>query len=172
MKPLANIQTLNSPSPESSRAKFRQVRFKNSDCFLGFDFGTRKIGVAIGHLESAIASPLTTLTAVRQKPDWQAIERLIENWEAGGFVVGISHQHDGSENPVTRPTLRFCRQLEGRFGLPVHLVDESLTTFEAKQLLFEESSVNASTLWRVQDQVAAQLILQTWLNAQPPRNQR
>ena len=76
----------------------------------------------------------------------------------------MSHQADGSENPVTPRIMRFCRQLEGRYGLPVHQVDESLTTFEAKQLLFDEIGVNATTLWTVQDQVAAQLILQTWLN--------
>jgi putative Holliday junction resolvase len=60
--------------------------------------------------------------------------------------------------------LKFCRQLEGRYQLPVYQQDETLTTFEAKYLLFDEVNVNASRLWEVQDQLAAQLILQTWLN--------
>jgi putative Holliday junction resolvase len=60
--------------------------------------------------------------------------------------------------------LKFCRQLEGRFRLPVYHQDEALTTFEAKQLLFDEIAVSAGKLWEVQDQLAAQLILQTWLN--------
>jgi putative Holliday junction resolvase len=137
---------------------------RTSDALLGFDFGTRKIGVAVGHLETGIASPLKTLAAVRQKPDWQGLSDLIGIWEPVGLVVGVSRQADGSENPVTPQILRFCRQLEGRYGLPVHQVDESLTTFEAKQLLFDEAGVDATTLWKVQDQVAAQLILQTWLN--------
>lgn len=137
---------------------------RRSDTFLGFDFGTRKIGVAVGHLETGIASPLQTLVAVRQKPDWLTISDLITTWQPCGLVVGVSHQMDGSENPVTPRIMRFCRQLEGRYGVPVYQVDESLTTFEAKQLLFDEIGVNATTLWKVQDQVAAQLILQTWLN--------
>ncbi|MGH8559694.1 MAG: Holliday junction resolvase RuvX [Methylococcales bacterium] len=136
----------------------------NSDALLGFDFGTRKIGVAIGDLESGIASPLKTLAAVRQMPDWQNISDLINTWQPRGLVVGVSRQTDGSDNPVTRRMLRFCRQLEGRYGLPVYQIDESLTTFEAKQLLFDDAGVDASTLWKVQDRVAAQLILQTWLN--------
>jgi putative holliday junction resolvase len=59
---------------------------------------------------------------------------------------------------------KFCRQLEGRYQLPVHQIDEALTTYEAKQLLFDDLHVSASKLWAVQDQLAAQLILQTWLN--------
>ncbi|MGZ4982449.1 MAG: RuvX/YqgF family protein, partial [Methylobacter sp.] len=59
---------------------------------------------------------------------------------------------------------KFCRQLEGRYQLPVFQQDETLSTFEAKQMLFDEVSVSASKLWEVQDQLAAQLILQTWLN--------
>lgn len=142
----------------------RRTHSGHSDALLGFDFGTRKIGVAIGHIETAIANPLTTLVYVRQKPNWQALVELMRIWQPCGLVVGVSRQADGSDNPVTRPMLRFCRQLEGRTGLPVYPIDETLTTFEAKQLLFDEVGVDASTLWRVQDQVAAQLILQTWLN--------
>jgi putative holliday junction resolvase len=148
-------------------ANDRGSSYRDTDCVLGFDFGTRKIGVAIGSRETGIANALTTLAAVRQKPDWQGIAALITLWGASRLVVGISRQADGAENPVTRPTLRFCRQLEGRFGLPVAQVDESLTTFEAKQMLFDEAGVDATTLWKVQDQVAAQLILQSWLNQNP-----
>lgn len=144
-------------------------RARNSDTLLGFDFGVKKIGVAVGHLETGIASPLKTLRSVRQKPDWQGLSNLIKTWEPFGLVVGISHQRDGLENPVTAQMLRFCRQLEGRYGLPVHRVDEMLTTFEAKQLLFDETDVDATTLWKVQDQVAAQLILQTWFNENQKR---
>ncbi len=150
-----------------SSANDRGSRSRDNDSLLGFDFGTRKIGVAIGHRETGIACPLTTLAAVRQKPDWQGITDLIAAWGASELVVGVSRQADGSENPVTRSMLRFCRQLEGRFGLPVYQMDESLTTFEAKQLLFDESGVDATTLWKVQDQVAAQLVLQSWLNQNP-----
>jgi putative holliday junction resolvase len=136
----------------------------NDDAYLGFDFGNKKIGVAVGHVSTAIASPLQTLQAVNHNPDWQAIARLIAEWQAIGLVVGISRQLDGSENTITARMQKFCRQLEGRFRLPVYQVDETLSTFAAKQLLFDDLEVSAAKLWKVQDQVAAQLILQSWFN--------
>ena len=134
------------------------------DTYLGFDFGNKKIGVAVGQTSTKTASPLQTLRAVKNQPDWQGIQRLIEEWQPVGLVVGISRQQDGADNPVTPLMLKFCRQLQGRFNIPVYQQDETLSTFEAKQLLFDEVNVNATKLWAVQDQLAAQLILQTWLN--------
>ncbi|MGR9072336.1 MAG: Holliday junction resolvase RuvX [Gammaproteobacteria bacterium] len=137
-----------------------------NDTYLGFDFGNKKIGVAVGQLETRTASPLQTLRSINQKPDWEAIGKLIREWRPAGLVVGVSRKSDGSDNPITPRMIKFCRQLEGRFHLPVHQIDESLSTFEAKQLLYDEVSVTAAKLWEVQDQLAAQLILQTWLNEQ------
>jgi putative holliday junction resolvase len=135
-----------------------------NDTYLGFDFGNKKIGVAVGQTTTGTASPLRTLRAVNQQPDWQGIADLIREWRPRGLVVGISRQNDGQDNPITPRMLKFCRQLEGRFGLPVYHQDETLSTFEAKQLLFDEVQINAARLWEVQDQLAAQLILQTWLS--------
>lgn len=139
---------------------------QTQDTFLGFDFGTKKIGVAVGQLTTATANSLQTLRSPNEVPNWQAIEGLVKEWQPVGFVVGISRQHDGTDNPVTPRMLKFCRQLNGRFNLPVHQQDEMLSTFEAKQLLFDDVHVNATKLWAVQDELAAQLILQTWLNGQ------
>jgi len=139
---------------------------QTQDTFLGFDFGTKKIGVAVGQLTTATANSLQTLRSPNEAPNWQAIEGLVKEWQPAGFVVGISRQHDGTDNPVTPRMLKFCRQLNGRFNLPVHQQDEMLSTFEAKQLLFDDVHVNATKLWAVQDELAAQLILQTWLNGQ------
>jgi putative Holliday junction resolvase len=137
---------------------------QSDDTFLGFDFGTKKIGVAVGQLTTATANSLQTLRSPNQTPNWQAIENLVKEWQPTGFVVGISRQFDGTDNPVTPKMLKFCRQLNGRFNLPVHQQDESLSTFEAKQMLFDDVHVNATKLWAVQDELAAQLILQSWLN--------
>lgn len=136
----------------------------NSQTYLGFDFGNKKIGVAVGQTATATASPLQTVRSIQQKPDWDKIGRLIAEWQPIGLVVGISRQTDGRDNPITPRMLKFCRQLEGRYHLPVYQQDEALSTFEAKQLLFDEVNVSASKLWEVQDQLAAQLILQSWLN--------
>ncbi|MBM4206836.1 MAG: Holliday junction resolvase RuvX [Gammaproteobacteria bacterium] len=137
---------------------------QNDQTYLGFDFGNKKIGVAVGHALTGIASPLITLRAVNQNPDWAGIAKIIDEWRPSGLVVGISLQNDGSDNIITPRMLKFCRQLEGRFQLPVYQQDEALTTFEAKQMLFDEVKLSAKKLWAVQDQLAAQLILQSWLN--------
>ena len=136
----------------------------STDTYLGFDFGNKKIGTAIGQTITNSASPLQTIRSINQNPNWEIITKLIQEWRPSGLVVGISKQADGSDNPITPRMLKFCRQLEGRYQLPVYQQDETLSTFEAKQMLFDEVSVNASRLWEVQDQLAAQLILQTWLN--------
>ncbi len=136
----------------------------SSDTYLGFDFGNKKIGTAIGQTTTNTASPLQTLRSINQKPDWQQISQLIKEWSPAGLVVGISTQADGTDNPITPRMRKFCRQLEGRYHLPVFQIDERLSTFEAKQMLFDDLQVSATKLWDVQDQLAAQLILQSWLN--------
>ena len=134
--------------------------------YLGFDFGNKKIGIAVGQLETKIASPLKTLRSLNQVPDWNKIGQLIDEWQPMGLVVGVSRQADGSDNPITPRMLKFCRQLNGRYNLPVFQVDEALSTFEAKQMLYDDVQLSATKLWAVQDQLAAQLILQSWLNQQ------
>ncbi len=146
------------------------ARIGKSSTYLGFDFGNKKIGVAVGQQTTGIASPLTTLRSIQQKPDWQAISRLITEWQPEGLIVGLSRQQDGEDNPITPRMLKFCRQLQGRYNLPVYTMDETLTTFEAKQRLFDELNVSATKLWQVQDQLAAQLILQSWLNNTAQQN--
>lgn len=138
----------------------------NNDTYLGFDYGIKKIGVAVGQTTTFTSSPLQTIRSINQQPDWDSIGQLIFEWQPVGLVVGVSRQQDGTDNPVTPRMLKFCRQLNGRFQLPVFQQDETLTTFEAKQLLFDELKVSARKLWAVQDQLAAQLILQTWLETQ------
>jgi putative Holliday junction resolvase len=135
-----------------------------STTYLGFDFGTKKIGVAVGQTSTTDAHPLQTIRSINQNPNWDVIGQLIREWQPVGLVVGISRQQDGTDNPVTARMLKFCRQLDGRYALPVYQQDETLSTFEAKQLLFDEVSLGAAKLWEVQDQLAAQLILQSWLN--------
>lgn len=135
-----------------------------TDYYLGFDFGTKKIGIATGQVVTSIANPLQTLYNIKQKPDWEGISRLISVWHPVGLVVGISRLSDSLDNPVTPRIRKFCRQLNGRYKLPVFQIDETLSTFEAKQILFNDLKVSASKLWKVHDQLAAKIILQSWLN--------
>lgn len=130
---------------------------------LGFDFGTRRIGVAIGQELTGTARPLTTLTSQDGGPDWAAISRLIEQWRPDALVVGIPYHMDDSEMELTHLAKRFGNRLRGRYNLPVFTVDERLTSAEAETQLREAG--NKLDKGAV-DPVAAQLILQSWLDQQ------
>jgi len=131
--------------------------------YLGFDYGNKHIGVAVGQKLTRTATGLESISALVKQPMWDAITRLVETWRPEGFVVGLSYQEDGSENPITPHILRFCRQLEGRYRLPVHTMDETLSTRESKTLYYESRAKNSQRFGAVKDIMAAQLILQTWL---------
>ncbi len=126
---------------------------------LGFDYGPAKIGVAVGQTLTGTATPLTTLRAVKQRPDWAAIGRLIENWKPDRLVVGLPLNMDDSDAPVAPGARRFARQLEGRYRLPVTLVDERLTSRGAREAVGGRPK-------RIEelDALAAKLILETWLS--------
>ena len=126
---------------------------------LGFDFGPRKIGVAVGQTITASASPLTTVRSRHHKPDWKRIEDLVREWQPTAVVVGLPYNMDDTEAQLAPQARRFARQLHGRFGLEVHLVDERLTSIDARQRLGR----NATSL-EVVDAMAAKLILETWLS--------
>ena len=125
---------------------------------LGFDYGPRKIGVAVGQTITGSASPLTTIRSHGERPDWARIEGLIREWQPKAAVVGLPYNMDDSETALAPRARRFARQIEGRFGLQVHLVDERLTSLEARRQLGREA-----TSLEVVDAMAAKLILETWL---------
>ncbi len=129
---------------------------------LGFDFGPRKIGVAVGQMLTRSATPLTTLRSRDQRPDWPRIEALIREWRPGGLVVGLPFNMDDSEARLAPRVRRFARQLQGRYGLAVHLVDERLTSIEASRQLGLRSA-HPSGMHDTIDARAAALILETWL---------
>ncbi len=126
---------------------------------LAFDFGLKRIGVAVGQTQTGSANPLETVAVKRERPDWEAIAKLIKTWTPDALVVGLPLNMDGSEQEMTHRAERFGRQLNGRFGLSVHLVDERLTTREAKTRLQLDGRVDQDA-----DPVAAQIILEDWLS--------
>ena len=126
---------------------------------LGFDYGTAKIGIAVGQTETGTANPLTTLRAIQQKPDWTAIGRLIDDWLPEALVVGLPYDMDDTETEIAPLARRFARQLEGRYRLPVHMTDERLTSQVARQLLGRKIKKHEEL-----DAIAAKLILETWLS--------
>jgi putative Holliday junction resolvase len=130
---------------------------------LAFDFGTRRIGVAVGNTMTRKAHPLATIAAERTDVRMQAITALIAEWQPGMLVVGLPTHADGTEHDMTRRARRFARQLDARFGLPIAMVDERWTS-EAAQTALAESGITGRKGKAVRDQVAAQLILQSWFD--------
>jgi putative Holliday junction resolvase len=101
--------------------------------FLAFDFGTKRVGVATGNTLTRSAQPLHTIAA-EGDARFAAIGRLITEWQPDALVVGVPFHPDGAPHDNTDRARRFARQLHGRFGLPVHEVDERYTTTEAHSL--------------------------------------
>ncbi|QBQ54032.1 Holliday junction resolvase RuvX [Nitrosococcus wardiae] len=131
---------------------------------LGFDFGMRQIGVAVGQEVTHSATPLTTLKARDGKPHWDQVTQLIEQWRPDLLIVGLPLNMDQSEQFLTQAARRFGNRLHGRYGLAVEWIDERLSTIEARERL----NLKTPFLGRHPklDQVAAQCILQTWLREQ------
>jgi len=120
---------------------------------LAFDFGIKRIGVAVGEAEFGTAHPLPGIAA----PGFAAIEKLVKEWRPDALVVGLPVAERG-EHPLAKRVQRFARQLEGRFRLPVERVDERYTSVAAESLLRGAKSKKAV------DSVAAQLILEQYFH--------
>lgn len=128
---------------------------------LGFDYGTRRIGVAVGDTVTRTARPLATVAVRSRRPEWAAIGRLLAAWQPQRLVVGLPVDLDGSEQPASEGARRFARQLAGRYRLPVDLVDERLTSRAALTRLAEAGRSGDPV-----DPVAAQIILEGWFSEQ------
>ena len=126
---------------------------------LGFDYGEKRIGVAVGQTLTRTATPLTTLPARAGQPDWRHVARLIAEWAPECVVIGIPTDDDGAPHALAAAVERFARRVEGRFKLPTHFVDERLSSHFARAC----DGAKAASV----DAVAAQLILETWLQDAP-----
>jgi putative Holliday junction resolvase len=126
---------------------------------LGFDFGTRRIGVAVGEMMLGEARPLTTIAAEDNAHRFAAIASLIAEWQPVALIVGLPLALDGSEHDMTARCRRFANQLRGRFRLPVEFADERLSSAVAETALREDGrAVTRAAI----DAAAAAVILQTW----------
>jgi len=132
---------------------------------LAFDFGSKKIGIAVGQELTRSARPLATLRHIGNKPDWQGITRLVHAWRPDALVVGLPLNMDGTEQEMTRAAKRFANQLRGRYHLPVFHEDERLSTKAAEQIIRDHPEGDAR---HGVDALAAQLILETFFSENPP----
>lgn len=132
---------------------------------LAFDFGEKRIGVAVGELELGLAHPLVTVSEEATKNRFDAITKLIEEWAPVQLIVGLPIHVDGADHELTRLSKRFARRLEGRFGISTKLVDERYTSVIAS-IELREAGVSGKKQKLIIDQVAAQQILQSYFDRQ------
>jgi putative Holliday junction resolvase len=133
-----------------------------SGTLIGFDFGERRIGVAVGETSTRIANPLGAIEESANEARFRAIGRLVDEWQPAGFVVGLPRHADDSEHAVAKLAEKFGRRLEARYHLPVEFVDETLSSAIA------ESELRATATRRSRkadvDAMAATIILQSYLD--------
>lgn len=127
---------------------------------LAFDYGLRTIGVAVGNALLGSASALTTLAARDGVPDWERVRRLLEEWKPDLLLVGLPLNMDDTPSDMSVRAERFARRLTGRFGIASEMMDERLSSFEARSLVDDYAQYVAL------DSIAACLILQSWFAAQ------
>lgn len=135
---------------------------------LGFDFGTRRIGVAVGQEITHTAQGLTTISNIDGQPDWLAIDRLIEQWQPQLLIVGMPHNMDDRPHELQPLVQSFGDQLKHRYQLPVEWIDEKLSSREAEHQLAQSPGPKQRKHNKAEiDKLAAALILQSWLNSNP-----
>jgi putative Holliday junction resolvase len=128
---------------------------------LGFDFGMKRIGVAVGQCITQSARPLETLSAKAGTPNWDMVDKLIQKWRPDALVVGIPLNMDGTDQPITSNAKTFAAALQARYELTLFEMDERLTTKDARERVFHAGGYKALQAESI-DSVAAQLILQNW----------
>lgn len=136
--------------------------FSENGVYLGFDFGFKRIGVAVGQEITQTARPLAPLAADNGVPDWRQLIKLLAQWRPQALVVGLPTCIDDSEQYTTPAARLFAQELATRFAIPVHLVDERLSTKEARSRLYAAGGYRKLIRTSI-DSVAAVIILEQWL---------
>ena len=144
-------------TPNPSKTPYQQ-----QNRILGFDYGMRHIGVAIGQTLLRSATPLTTIKAKDGQPHWQDIDKLITEWQPYALLVGTPYLPNNPKHPIIKAASKFAQQLESRFNIPVYRMDEHLSTRAAWHLK-TESPIDAH---HGIDALSAKLIVESWLQQQ------
>jgi putative Holliday junction resolvase len=145
------------PEPNPRPREFR------SGTALAFDFGERRIGVAVGELKLGVAHPLETIDARDNDVRFARIEVLVNEWQPVLLLVGLPLAPDGREHATTALCRRFALRLQGRYGIETRLIDERLTSVEAEQQA-RELGLDLRKARAKIDQLAAKLILESYFN--------
>lgn len=139
---------------------------KPAGTLLAFDFGHRRIGIAVGQTLTGTANALAVISGA-SGPDWHAISDIVKEWKPEGMVVGLPLDAEGGETDMSRDARSFGRQLEDRYNTPVFFEDERLTSFGAEQR-FVDARARGGMRRKdavLKDAMAAQIILENWLQS-------
>ena len=136
---------------------------------LGFDYGSKLIGVALGNRITGNVRPLGVATNGERGPDWTRIETWIREWTPDALVVGLPLTRDGEEQKASVAARAFARVLERRYALPLHLADERMSSVEASRRFAARRAQGAAKKKHAAtiDAIAAEVILENWLSHQP-----
>lgn len=132
---------------------------------LAVDFGTSSIGFAIGQSLTGTAQPINAVKAKDGTPSWEAISLIINHWQPDLVVVGLPLNMDGTEQEMTHRAKKFANRIHGRYGLPVTMHDERLTTADAKSQLFSAGGYKKLKKELI-DSMSAVVILESWFENQ------
>jgi putative Holliday junction resolvase len=130
---------------------------------IGFDFGQKRIGVAIGNNISKSAQALITIESTSSNQKFEVIQKIMDEWRPVSIVVGVPFNVDGSEHKVTNLCKKFAKQLEQKYALPIYLIDERYTSIEASYEI-QDKKIDLKKKKLLIDQIAAKIILQSYLD--------
>jgi putative Holliday junction resolvase len=136
---------------------------------MAFDYGKKRIGLAVGQRLLQSANGIGYVNATDGKPNWDQLDAFVKEWQPDGFVVGLPLNMDGSESDMSKRANKFSNRLHGRYGKPSFTIDERLSTFAAKEEARAQGHKGHYKSDPV-DALAAQFILETWLNEYPLEN--
>jgi putative Holliday junction resolvase len=146
-------------SPQNHYSSHNQIEGN----IIGFDFGQKRIGVAIGNNISKSAQALITIESASSNQKFEAIQKIMDEWQPVSIVVGVPFNVDGSEHKVTNLCKKFAKQLEQKYALPIHLIDERYTSIEAGYEI-QDKKIDPKKKKLLIDQIAAKIILQSYLD--------
>jgi len=135
---------------------------RSQEVFFSFDFGTKRIGVAVGQIITKTANELITLNTNNGQIPWTQLESLIQQWHPDAFIIGLPLNKDGTPHKITEKVQNFGKSLESRFHLPVYFMDERLSSIEAEHLLSQRGTDREKGDI---DKLAAKVILESWFNS-------
>ena len=159
------------PDHRASLDDFTQVNNSTTTTVLGFDYGARRIGVAVGNGLTRGARALEVITNGSHGPDWLRLDTLLREWRPDALLVGLPLTMDGAEQQTSRAARAFAAALGERYRVPLHLVDERLSSMEAARRFAERRASGQSRRKEAQnlDAVAAEIIVETWLTSEPEK---